>query len=103
MVDKLAGIGERFGIRLLACCEDRLLKRRIGKARCVDPELLERIAPSSQVVLFRPILEESGCVASRDIGAYDTCPHGYVYCYANASPDAAIMRYHSREPEKPML
>jgi histone acetyltransferase (RNA polymerase elongator complex component) len=26
---------------------------------------------------------ECGCIVSKDIGAYGTCPHMCVYCYAN--------------------
>ncbi len=28
-----------------------------------------------------------GCIESKDIGRYDTCPHGCLYCYANSSPN----------------
>jgi hypothetical protein len=99
----LSKIGERFGIRLLACCEDALVGGPVGKARCVDPDLIEKIAPSGGGLPFRPTREECGCVASRDIGAYDTCPHGCVYCYANASPEVALQRYRKSNPELPML
>ena len=31
-----------------------------------------------------------GCIASKDIGQYDTCPHLCRYCYANASPQMVL-------------
>jgi hypothetical protein len=37
---------------------------------------------------------ECCCVASKDIGRYDTCPHLCAYCYANSSPEA-VARGHA--------
>ncbi len=34
-----------------------------------------------------------GCVISKDIGEYNTCPHLCEYCYANTSKDAALRNY----------
>ena len=31
-----------------------------------------------------------GCIVSKDIGQYNTCPHLCEYCYANTSKDAAV-------------
>lgn len=41
-----------------------------------------------------------GCVASKDIGQYDTCPHMCEYCYANSShaSAAANWRRHLANP-----
>ena len=42
--------------------------------------------------------KECGCFASRDIGAYDTCPHGCVYCYAVQQRDVALRRFKEHDP-----
>ena len=34
--------------------------------------------------------EPCGCMAAKDIGEYNTCPHLCEYCYANCSKEAAI-------------
>ncbi|MDA1001539.1 MAG: DUF1848 domain-containing protein, partial [bacterium] len=100
---ELAGLGARHGIRVLACCEDEVVEGAVGKARCVDPDLIAALAPAGGGLPIRPSRAACGCAASRDIGAYDTCPHGCLYCYANASPEAAIRRYRQRAPERACL
>ena len=38
-----------------------------------------------------------GCIVSKDIGEYNTCPHLCEYCYANASKDAAVRNWKQHE------
>ncbi|MBI3128583.1 MAG: DUF1848 domain-containing protein, partial [Candidatus Tectomicrobia bacterium] len=42
LLDELAEMAAERGMRLLACCEDALVGGPAGKARCVDPDLLDR-------------------------------------------------------------
>ena len=38
-----------------------------------------------------------GCIISKDIGEYNTCPHLCVYCYANASKEVALRNFESHK------
>ncbi len=77
----------KAGLSLELCCEDHLLDvPGIQKARCLDYGRLgvpEAAGRSSQ-----PTRAECACHASRDIGSYDSCAHGCLYCYATQTPAA---------------
>lgn len=87
----------------LATCAERidLSKYDIGHNRCIDPELISRLAPDDSVLqnfLYNARCDSGqrkacGCILSKDIGAYNTCPHGCLYCYANTSPASAFENY----------
>ena len=38
-----------------------------------------------------------GCMVSKDIGEYNTCPHLCEYCYANASKEVAVRNYNQHK------
>jgi biotin synthase-like enzyme len=42
-----------------------------------------------------------GCIISKDIGEYNTCPHLCEYCYANTSKNIALTNWdlHKRSPD----
>lgn len=44
--------------------------------------------------------EFCGCMKSKDIGEYNTCPHLCEYCYANTSKEAAVKNYRSHSQNK---
>lgn len=45
--------------------------------------------------------ELCGCMAAKDVGEYNTCPHLCEYCYANTSKDAAVSNWkqHQSNPD----
>lgn len=100
LATELAGIAEAHGIALYACCEDLLVDGRVRKAHCVDADLIAELFPDRAMRVRRlPTRPECGCSESRDIGAYDTCPHGCVYCYANTNSSLARRRSETASPE----
>ena len=91
MMDLAARMGEiarKYGLRVRACCERTDFSVvGIEKAACVDRELVEKIAGRPlELKPDRNQRQSCGCAESVDIGAYNTCPGGCVYCYANHSP-----------------
>jgi len=93
LANKLAAIAERYGIEMFSCCGDYLVEgsrkaggQRIKKAHCIDGVIIEQLFfPNGFSCRDKPTRKQCGCTESTDIGAYDTCPHGCVYCYANAN------------------
>lgn len=87
----------------LATCAERidLSEYGITHNRCIDPELISRLAPDDAILqnsLYNAKTDSGqrkacGCILSKDIGAYTTCPHGCLYCYANTSPASAFANY----------
>lgn len=104
LVDALADIADECGITLYACCQDVLVGERVQKAHCVDGDLLAALFPDRpHVSKFQPTREQCGCVASRDIGMYNTCPYGCAYCYANQGREVALARFRAHDPQGDML
>ena len=77
----------KAGLQLETCAEAiELADLGIGHASCIDAELLGRVGGCRlDTVKDKNQRGECGCAASIDIGAYNTCLHGCIYCYANDS------------------
>ena len=119
-----------WNVEMATCAEDIDLEAYdIHHNRCIDGELMKRIFADDRELVYYlhtlkwperdmfgevpPIPQKQknvkdtgqrkicGCMASKDIGMYDTCRHFCVYCYANTSKEAVLRnaRAHNDDSE----
>lgn len=105
MMEQFSEIAGEYGLYIDTCSEAISLEDLgISHASCVDRERLERIGGYRlNVGRDRNQRKECGCAASVDIGAYDTCGNGCLYCYATDSPPRAAERVRAHRPDSPIL
>ncbi len=79
LASKMQLIAQANGMTLSTCAEVSVVSCKSGS--CIDAE---RIGKMTNEVVLRKAGNRSGCLCAdhRDIGAYDTCPSGCIYCYA---------------------
>ncbi|HHY09267.1 MAG TPA: DUF1848 domain-containing protein [Firmicutes bacterium] len=100
---ELAAVASQNGLEMFTCAEGIDLTRfGIRKGKCIDDALIEKISGISLTVKKDPNQRpHCGCVQSVDLGAYNTCLHNCLYCYANGS-EQAVQRntamYSAKEP-----
>lgn len=108
MEEVAAGFAEtalRHGITLKTCSEAIDLSRYgIGRAHCIDQVRIERLAGCPiRGTKDRSQRPGCGCIQSVDLGAYDTCRNGCLYCYACAGDGAVRTGSGKHDPLSPLL
>ena len=121
---------EGWNLEMMTCAEDvDYGQYGIKHNRCIDGELLERLFPEDKGLMYYlhtgkvaepdmfgeyPSLplkpknlkdkgqrDACGCIESKDIGAYNTCSHFCVYCYANSGRECVVQNvaHHTDDSE----
>lgn len=105
LMQRFSEIAKEYGFYIDTCSEAIELDRfGITHAHCIDRERFERIGKCKLAVgkdqNQRP---ECGCIASIDIGTYNTCKNGCLYCYANYSHNTVMRNTQVHNPLSPLL
>jgi hypothetical protein len=98
LVRRCVEIAGSHGIRVAICSQNQYVTEGTRPARCVDAERLGAVAGRLIAAERRGNRPDCDCYASKDIGEYDTCPHGCVYCYAVQDKGLAQARYRHHDP-----
>jgi len=105
LMGHFASIAKAHGIEIDTCAEAiDLIRFGISHASCIDRKRLERIA-GCRMALEKDKNQRPacGCAASIDIGTYNTCQNGCVYCYANWNQTLCSNRTDSYDSNSPLL
>lgn len=96
---------KEYGLTIKACCENINLQiYGIQKASCIDKDVIERILGEKlNIVADKNQRDSCGCFKSFDIGAYNTCKNGCIYCYANYSDSSVAKNCSKHNPMGELL
>lgn len=100
---ELAEIASSHRMHLSMCSQKEFLAPGVFDAHCVDAMRLAEIAGQPLKAELKGNRPDCGCFLSRDIGEYDTCPHGCVYCYAVENRELALQRFRKHDPNSEFL
>lgn len=105
LLQQFSEIAQENGIYIDTCSEDAELSRYgIKRAHCIDKQRFERLGNYTlEVEKDKNQRLECGCVESIDIGLYNTCKNGCLYCYANFSQKSVLSNFEQHNPESPLL
>lgn len=105
IAEAFSAIAEENGFKINTCAESADLSRfGIGHSSCIDKKRIEALTGKSlDTKKDKYQRKECGCCESTDIGAYNTCIHNCIYCYANGGWKTVENNYYKHNGKSGIL
>lgn len=106
LTKEMVKIAEENGMRVYPCGEgDYLSEYGADCSGCMSKEVVERSIGQSLSVPKgkKPAREGCTCLLGSDIGMYNTCGHGCLYCYANYDRKCVEANMARHDASSPLL
>ena len=103
--EEFAKIGEKYNIKVKTCAEGTELERfGIDSSGCMTKEVIEKaINKNLDIPKQKARNGQCYCLLNNDIGEYNTCNHGCLYCYANSNKRLVKRNLKLHDPKSPIL
>jgi hypothetical protein len=106
LLSQLAETANSHGIALHCCSEPADSLAMVKRGSCIDLERIHRLFYQYSIppkVPRAPSRKECNCFQATDIGAYNSCLHDCVYCYANSDQVIRNSLFQDHDPSSPIL
>ena len=103
LAEDFVQIAQAHDMQLSICSQRQFIVPGAISAACVSDDRLSEVSGRILHAEKRGNRPDCGCSVTRDIGEYDTCPHGCVYCYAVRNRQLAQKRFKQHDPEGEFL
>ena len=103
--EEFAKIGKKWNIKIKTCVEgSELDKFGLDSSGCMTKEVIEMaIGKNLDIPKQKARNGECYCLLNNDIGAYNSCNHGCLYCYANSNKGLVKRNLKLHNPKSPLL
>ena len=105
LISAFSQIAKENGLQIHLCCENvRLVRENVDADGCLSKAVLEKaLGCKLNVPKKKAARSECSCLLGADIGAYNTCGHGCLYCYANYDKETVTKNMRSHNVSSPLL
>lgn len=98
-------IAKENELQIHLCCENAgLVREDVDADGCMSKAVFEKaLGYTLDVPKKKTAREECSCLLGADIGVYNTCGHGCLYCYANYDRETVLRNMKLHNPASPLL
>lgn len=105
LIEAFSKIAKENGLQIHLCCENAcLVRENVDADGCMSKAVFEKaLGCRLDVPKKKTARSECSCLLGADIGAYNTCGHGCLYCYANYDMETVAKNRKLHNASSPLL